>query len=419
MLLAPAGRHEHANRPKVALPWLEALTNTWRTTRSITPSYPVPTKGLSVNAMWTTFRDRFVYGRLAFAEPAESIRLARQALRVEPGHTVAGITSSGDILLSLLADGPASVRGFDSNPTQTALARLKLILRHHASLDHSLGFLGLTGLSPRGRMAFWVSLKRHLGTHADYLDVRNVEAGLLNSGVATRLAGAALAALRYLAGRDDYARLVALDTAASVRMEILDRVRRGKRYRYAVKPPLRSARVLFQHFFFPPALCTNSDYPRRALKDLLCYFERVFEIGFSDNPVFCRHLTGAIPDEQVEHLYSPAAWTTVQGSECSVTFETLSLESGLAALGKGSTDAFYLSNAPDYMRPEGLQRLAEALIHAARPGARVYYLSLEPGCPFDRCHVVMPFHHAVADERELRQADPVGLYPYLGVLVRE
>ena len=53
------------------------------------------------------------------------------------------------------------------------------------------------------------------------------------------------------------------------------------------------------------------------------------EIGFIDNPVFCRHLTGAIPNEQVEHLYSPAAWRTAGESESAVTVETLALESGL------------------------------------------------------------------------------------------
>lgn len=369
--------------------------------------------------MWTRFRNKYVYGRLAFAEPAESIRLARQALKIKPDDAVVGITSSGDILLSFLADRPASIRGFDANPTQTALAQLKHTLCHEVSLDHSLGFLGLAQLSAHERVATWSTLKQYMGPHAIHLESLKIKKGLLNTGVSIKLTRYVFAMLRYLAGPKDFARLIAPETTASQRLEIFDKIKSRKRYRYCARPLLHSGSELFQHFFFPPGLCANSDYPKRALKDLLGYFERLFEVGFHRNPVFHRHLTGDIPDEQVEHIYSPTAWKTIKESDSYVSFETCSLEDGFFELKKNSTDAFYLSNAPDYFRSDRLHRLAQALEHAAKPGARVYYLSLDSNCPFDRCHIDMPFQHLESDERDLRNADSVGLYPYLGVLVRE
>lgn len=372
-----------------------------------------------MTVMGLSLYNTFVYGRLAFAEPAESIRLARQALRVEPGDAVAGITSSGDILLSFLVDRPGSIRGFDANQTQTALAKLKYTLRREASLDQSLGFLGLTKVPWHERTATWQRLERHLGTDASCLDARTIKYGLLNTGVSTKLVRRAFAALRFLAGTKDLARLVSPETSSSQRLEILKAIRSRKRYTHCVRPLVHAGRGWLQHFFFPPGLCGNSDYPRRALKDLLRAFERLFEVGFHRNPVFSRCLTGEIPDEQIEHLYSPAAWRLGRESENQVLFETCSLEDGFFTLEEQSTNAFYLSNAPDYFRPEGLRRLAHSLKHAAKPGARVYYLSLESQCPFERHIIDMPFHHSETAEQALHDADTVGLYPYLGVLVRE
>ena len=372
-----------------------------------------------MTVMGISFHNTFVYGRLAFAEPAESIRLARRALRVEPGDAVAGVTSSGDILLSLIRDRPRSIRGFDTNRTQTALAKLKYTLRQVDSLDQSLGFLGLTQVSWDERTATWNRLEKHLSADASCLDTRGIRNGILNSGMSTKLVRRAFAALRCLAGGERLARLVSPETSSSQRLEILEQIRNGKRYGHCVRPFMHAGGGLLQHFFFPPGLCANSNYPRQALKDLLGAFERVFEVGFHCNPVFSRYLTGKIPEEQIEHLYSPTAWKTIQETATQVEFETRSLEDGFFALQERSTNAFYLSNAPDYFRPEGLRRLARSLAHAAQSGARVYYLSLESQCPFDRCHIDMPFHHSKTDEQILRNADPVGLYPYLGVLLRE
>jgi S-adenosylmethionine:diacylglycerol 3-amino-3-carboxypropyl transferase len=87
----------------------------------------------------------------------------------------------------------------------------------------------------------------------------------------------------------------------------------------------------------------------------------------------------------------------------------------LYQLARHSIDAIYLSNAPDYLRPDGLESLAAGVRHAARPGARVYYLSLDDVCAFERSCVAVPFRRVRAVEERMRAADPVGLYRFLGV----
>ncbi len=368
---------------------------------------------------WNRLRDALVYRPLAFAESAESLELAHSALRVQPGETVAGITSSGDLLLSLLSCQPGTVRGFDANPTQTALARLKCLLCREASLERALGFLGLGRQPTAQRYATWSALRGRLGRDAALIEPYDLGGGLLNCGMSWKLMGLMCLGFRTCLGRSGFQRLVSADTTAADRLRLHSSLNRSRFYRRAARPLLHGGSRLWQHFLYPPALCRNSDYPRRALQDLLAHFRRLFEIGFHENPVFCRYLTGRIPPEQSRHLYAPAAWANLKRRLPDVRFETCSIEAGLRSLDPASVDAFYLSNAPDYLGPEDLRSLSAALSRAARPGARLYLLSLEPRCPFERHGIPMSFSSDRQQEHQLHAADPVGIYPYLGVRVHE
>jgi hypothetical protein len=362
--------------------------------------------------------DAFVYRPLAFAEPAESIKLAQRGLQVRPGETVAGITSSGDILLSLLASRPARIYGFDANPTQTALARLKCALCASASLDHSTAFLGLTPESRRGRLQTWAELRIQLGSDAPILEKYDIGQGLLNCGTTRKLFRLMTLGLRMCLGSARYGWLVGPSSTATSRVSLLNELRQRTIYRFFLRPMLQMGRRVFQHFLYPPALCLNSDHPQRAMSDILASYSRLFEVGFWENPVFERFLTGRIPQEQIRSVYSPDTWAAIKERIDDIRFETASIQEALPRLGAQSVDAFYLSNAPDYLRPDDLRKLSQALSHTARPGARVFYLSLDSQCPFVRSSVGIAFDRSEHLEHKLKHADPVGLYRYVGVRTR-
>lgn len=363
-------------------------------------------------------RDAFVYSPLAFAEPAESIELAQRALQVQPGDTVAGITSSGDILLSLLMCQPARIHGFDANPTQTALARLKRALCASVSLDRAIALLGLAPQSRRERLDTWSDLRPQLGADAALLERFDIGAGLLNCGTTRKLFHLTMLALPMCLGRRRWRQLASPGLTAASRMRLLQEMRQRIAYRWFLRPTLQAGRRLFQHFLYPPALCLNSDHPRRALGDILQSYSRLFEVGLCENPVFERYITGRIPREQIHYLYSTGAWRVLKERSEDIHFETAPIQNGLLQLHPRSIDAFYLSNAPDYLRPDGLRVLSRALSHAARPGARVFLLSLDSQCPFDRCGVPVAFERSDELEQALTRADPVGLYRYVGVWTR-
>ena len=360
-------------------------------------------------------RDAIAYRPLAFAEPAESIELARTALGLRPGGHVAGITSSGDILLAMLADGAGRVSGFDANPVQTALARLKLLLCERISVEQAVGMLGLRDMPRDERMAMWASLRAGLGEDAAILERFDVGGGVVNSGTTRKLFRWMSSAMRACIGRAETERLVGAGSTEADRLRLLEELRGKRLYRFLIRPMLSAGGGVFQHFLYPPALCANSDHPRRALRDILQSYRRLFEVGFHDNAVLARHLTGEIPREQIERLYSAGPWAELRQRADAIRFETAAIQRGLMSLERGSADAIYLSNAPDYLRPDGLRELAAAVRHAARSGARVYYLSLDDACVFERCGVRVPYRRAREVEEQLTAADPVGLYRFLGV----
>ncbi len=369
----------------------------------------------SARTLRSRFRDAFVYSPLAFAETAESIELVQRGLRVQPGDTVAGITSSGDVLLSLLASNPKRIHGFDANPTQTALARLKRELCTDMPVDEAMSFLGLTAEPPDQRLRKWHALKPRLGPAGDLLERFDIGAGLLNCGTTRKLFRLTVLGLRLCLGSDGFRRLVSPDSTPASRMQLLNEARQRGIYRWLIRPTLAAGRRPFQHFLYPPALCSNSDHPQRALNDILESYSRLFEVGLAENPVFERFMTGRVPDEQVRQLYSDEAWPVLRQRIGDISFETLPITQGLLELSPCSTDAFYLSNAPDYLRPDGLRSLSDALSRASRPGARVFYLSLDSQCPFECCGVPIPFARCNDVEQSLTRADTVGLYRFIGV----
>lgn len=359
-------------------------------------------------------KDTFVYRPLAFAETAESIAQVHKVLRVGEGDTVAGIASSGDVLLSFLPLKPAKVYGYDFNPVQTAVSRLRQELYRRHDRKCFERFLGLESAPAEERLRQWLELKPHLGDLAAQVERLPIAGGILDYGMSAWLSRMIDLALRWNLPAADYKRLLDPATPKDERMRLYD-VWRGATLNRAVAAVFSAGRGLFQHFFFPPAQVANSEYPQKALKDAPALLKPMFASGFADNPVVGRHMTHRIPSEHEAYLFGPKAWAGIAANIDRIRFDTAGIDAALKALPAQSVDAIYLSNAPDYLKVPGLESFAAAVRHAARPGARVFYLSLDTNDPFELQKVAVPWtlDRALAT-RLMTEEDPVGVYRYLG-----
>lgn len=360
------------------------------------------------------FRDRFVYRPLAFAETAESIAQVHAVLQVKPGDTVAGIASSGDVLLSFLPLAPAQVYGYDFNPVQTAIARLRQELYRRAGVERFQSFLGIRAASRAERAAWWAELRPHLGEHAPTVERLPIEDGILDHGMSAWLSRMIDAALRWNLSRADYAKLLRPETPREERMRLYE-VWRGASLNRTVAWVLSAGRGVLQNFFFPPAQVANSEYPQKALRDAPALLKPMFASGFADNPVVGRHMTRRVPTEHERYLFGAAAYAGIHAHVDRISFATAGVDAALLALPARSVDAIYLSNAPDYLKQPGLESFAAAVSHAAKPGARVFYLSLDTNDPWELQRVPVPWtlDRALA-ARLMTEEDPVGVYRYLG-----
>ena len=358
-------------------------------------------------------KDKLVYRPLAFAETAESIAQVHRVLRVGPGDTVAGIASSGDVLLSFLPNGAARVLGYDFNPVQTAVSRLRQELYRRKDALTFQRFFGILPAPGPERRALWNELKPHLGDVADQVERLPIDAGILDWGMSAWLSRMIDLALRWNLSRADYERLLRPETSRGERLGLYETWRNAWLNR-AVGTVFALGAPLFQHFFFPPAQVANSDYPRRALRDAPALLKPMFAAGFADNPVVGRHMTRRIPSEHVQYLFGPDAWNAIAAAVDRISFGTAGIDAALKALPAQSVDAIYLSNAPDYLKVPGLESFAAAVTHAAKPGARVFYLSLDTHDPFELSGVKMPWKlDRELAQREMEVDDPVGVYRYL------
>lgn len=359
-------------------------------------------------------RERFVYSPLAFAETAESIQQVHDVLQVGEGDTVAGIASSGDILLSFLAKNPEQVLGFDYNPAQTAIASLKKELFRRRDVDTYERFLGLLPSSAQERWKVWTELRPHLAEHATRIERLSLGKGILNHGASAWISRMIGLGLRMSLSRASYRKLLDPATTVDERMALFDEVKGSRLNRLLLGPVLRHGRGIFQYFFFPPFFCATSDYPKRALCDAVELARPMFRAGFADNPVVSRHMTGKIPSEHQRLLFADETWSRIRSNVDRAVFETAPLDQGLQSLPAQSVDAVYLSNAVDYMSQEALTGMAGCVRRVARPGARVFYLSLDIRCPFQAHGVETPWVLDTALATHLMSVDTVGVYRYLG-----
>lgn len=358
-------------------------------------------------------KDRDLYGALAFAESAESLSLTRRALLPRAGDRIAGITSSGDVLLALASHGPSEVVGFDLNPVQTALAELKHAGALHLEPDELRSFLGIDALPPDARIRTLARIEDGLSLASREIwatEARHISAGILNRGMTYLIIRAMVGAMRRLVDPEALSLFLGQRGSDHDRRAALEELRARRFTRHLLSPALVTFAPLLKWVFFPHTICRVSRRPDEMIAEFFGTFQPLFVHGAENNPVLSRAATGALHPAWDQELYAEERFAGLE--ESSVRFETRSITEGLSRLPAGWATKIYLSNAPDYLEPQDLWSLAKEIRRAAKPGARVLYVSL---CNEDRLGEAFGPLVDAAELAEIRSLDDVHLYPSISV----
>ena len=384
------------------------------------PAVAAPDNGFHYSGIfkfaYRMISDRNLYGALAFAETAESLRLNLQALQVGSQDRVVGVTSSGDLLLALLAAGPQSVIGFDANNAQTVLAHLKAAAIATLPVENYLHFMGLMEADPQARVATFNRISRSMPAFArrDMLNKQKlVEDGILNQGM-THLIIQVLAALlaRVMSPKTLTLFLGNCGTDED-RLNKLHQLMQKRSMRYVLQPILKAAAPRLKWLFFPHRFCRISSRPDAIIADFFTTFRNLLVQGVRANPVLSRSAVGHIHPEWWQHLYNDLTFQRIRNNLSRLSLETTDILSGLRSIADGWATRIYLSNVADYLSEEQLRELVQQVHRAAAPGARIVYCSMYDQDLLSTLGPRIP----ESELRALQDSDNVFIYPI--IMVRE
>ena len=385
---------------------------------AVSPTVAGPDNGFHYSGIfkfaYRMISDRNLYGALAFAETAESLRLNLQALQVGSQDRVVGVTSSGDLLLALLAAGPQSVIGFDANNAQTVLAHLKAAAIATLSVENYLHFMGLIEADPQARVATFNRISRSMPAFArrDMLNKQKlVEDGILNQGM-THLIIQVLAALlaRVMSPKTLTLFLGNCGTDED-RLNKLHQLMQKRSIRYVLQPILKAAAPRLKWLFFPHRFCRISSRPDAIIADFFTTFRNLLVQGVRANPVLSRSAVGHIHPEWWQHLYNDLTFQRIRNNLSRLSLETTDILSGLRRIADGWATRIYLSNVADYLSEEQLRELVQQVHRAAAPGARIVYCSMYDQ---DLLRTLGP-RIPESELRALQDSDNVFIYPIIMV----
>lgn len=360
--------------------------------------------------------DRNWYGALAFAETAESLRLNARALKVGRNDRVVGITTSGDVLLSLLAAGPEAIIGLDANMAQTVLTHLKLVAIQALSVEDYLQFMGVKHTAPETRMAVFNRISRMMPSFARryMLGRYNLLAdGILNHGMSHLIIQVMCALLARVMDRKTLALFLGDVGTDEDRLNQLNHIIQKRSLR-CLGALLRHAAPGLKWLLFPHRFCEISSRPEEIIAKFFQTFQDLFIRGVRANPVLCRSAVGEPHPEWGENLYNEGIFQRIRYNCSRLWLHTADILSGLRRLPDGWATRVYLSNVPDYLSVDQVGCLIRELQRVASSGARMVYYSL-----YDRDELDMLGPKISKPElKALQESDNVFIYPTIMVRQR-
>jgi S-adenosylmethionine-diacylglycerol 3-amino-3-carboxypropyl transferase len=326
-----------------------------------------------VSALQSEAAARAEFSEIRYAQVWEDADVLLEALDIQPGHVCVSIASAGDNALALLTRNPAQVIALDLNPAQ--LACLDLRVAAYRSLTYP-ELLELMGSRPSTRRAaLFARCRRAMGDDARRF--WDAQPSLIAAGI-----GSAGKFERYF---------------ALFRNRILPLVHSRRRVEQLLMPKDGEARVrfydtrwdtwrwraMFRAFFSRTVmgrLGRDPEFFRYVDSDVAARILRrtrhaLTVLDPAENPYIHWILTGthgaALPVALREEHFD-----AIRANLDRLTWRCESIETFLQSAGAPPIDRYNLSDIFEYVSLDNYHRLLDALVTAARPGARLAYWNM-------------------------------------------
>jgi len=339
-----------------------------------------------------------LFSGLVYAQIWEDPAIDIEALALRPGEDVVAIASGGCNVLSYLVADPGSVTAVDLNGHHVALNRLKIAGARHLP-DHETFFRFFGAADAPANVAIYDShLRAHLDDstrlywdETDWRGRRRIEqfaGNIYKKGLLGRFIGAGhLVAKLY---RKDPRKILAARDLAEQRAV----------FESEMRPIFRSRLVEFladnpsalYGLGIPPAQYKSLLTSAPAGKGMAAVLEQRLERLACDFPIgenyfawqaFGRRYAGQAGQATPPYL-AAENFSAVAARADRVAVRHANMIDVLEQAKPASFDAYVLLDAQDWMSDGVLQRLWQAILHSAKPGARVIFrtaaeASLLPG----------------------------------------
>jgi S-adenosylmethionine-diacylglycerol 3-amino-3-carboxypropyl transferase len=306
-------------------------------------------------------------GRLMFTQSWEDPACDLAALRPRPGETIFAIISGCDNVFGFLLADPARVIAVDLNPAQCHLFELKRAAFLRLSHAEMLVLLGVRAGAARRQL--YERLRADLSAaavgfwdaHAQWFDL-----GLLTQGGFERYYAWLRALLRVVIGRRRLERLFTLPQEAQ--RDFYEHEWDTLRWRALVR--IACSKYVLGRRLDP------SWFAHAEVASFGAHFARLVEHVVVDLPARSNYflaqlLLGRYMDENgVPEYLREEHFETIGGRLNRIMPMTADVCEAVENLTPRSIDCFALSNVFEYSPRELFDRTREALIRAARPGAR-------------------------------------------------
>lgn len=309
-----------------------------------------------------------------FGMSQEDERSEAAALGLGPDSRVLSVCSAGEMPLSLLALGAASVDAVDIDEGQLSLAWLKRAAVLTLERSEAIRFLGYRPAPDAQRREWLARVNRELPPRVRTFWADNsaaVDEGAIWAGRYERYVRRLVRLLRLPLGRrlDRLLRCTSLEEQHA-------RFRAGfdKRWLRAVFEVAFHPRVYAYRGMDPRSL----QHVRRSVSVGRQFFERFRALctatPIGDNHLLQLHLDGKVRDDDTVPAYLGAqGYERVRLHADHLTLRRQDLHTALRDAPVGTFDAFHLSNLPDWMSADGFDETMELLARrSARPGRAVW-----------------------------------------------
>ena len=313
------------------------------------------------------------FSEIRYAQVWEDADLLLNGLEIGPGHVCVSIASAGDNALAMLACQPAQVIALDLNPAQ--LACLELRVAAYRALTHG-ELLELIGSRPSTRRRdLYARCRNQLmpATRAFW----DAKGDAIDAGV-----GSAGRFERYFAlFRSRVLPLV--HSRRTVETLLAPRDRAGRDEFYERRWDTWRWRLMFRLFFSRTVMGRLGRHP-----EFFRYVEadvagRILErthhaltvLDPADNPYVHWILTGT-HGAALPAALRAAHFETIRDNLDRLSWRCESMEAFLGSPERPPIDRYNLSDIFEYVSTEHYHQLLEALVAAARPGARLAYWNM-------------------------------------------